>query len=469
MPKLRMIFALLFATIAGGAVLLWPQRPLWTKPIPACHELVHYSLDGKSLVVAESFQENRRPEANASLVHYDLPTGRELKRIPLTFPDQTFISRFWLTPDCETIVCMVATASKRDPRASNGNFSLVSIDVISGQRLNGPLSGEAIQDVHFSHDRKWFCFTKPDASLSDIEVSAMSDFSRLKSNIDVVSTADFRDVHSLSFNPSLRTFHEFCFFEDDSKMAILSTKWPGKTMLQLMNEAPEKLANLQQVLEVLDLQTGKVIQTCDMPLTHKWHKVVKADGQQFFVQGMNLKKTTASECYTDIVRLTFDGKEPVGVIDPTLSSYSRTDVATNQQDSRTEERFGDDWSVQLVSRDRRQMLSEVKGTVEWIDSNCGTKLMDWFLPMNTICVIDCQSGAKRLVVPYENAPQILVSNDGQYLAHATYEKPGLALWNANPNSCWPYAILTGTLTAFLVLALLRARRRSREIAAKLSS
>jgi len=129
-----------------------------------------------------------------------------------------------------------------------------------------------MHEAPFSVDRKWFVYTK---SLGDRSAFS-TDFKNLKDVINIVSTDDFRVKHSIPYDPTTRTFHEFCFFEDETKLAILYTKWPGKTMMQLMKESPKKLEKLQQVLEVFDLTTGKMINTFNMPTTQRWNKVVKA-------------------------------------------------------------------------------------------------------------------------------------------------------------------------------------------------
>ena len=272
MRKKWIVLALLMGVVVGGYVLLRPQRPLWTEPIPACHELIGFAEDGASLIVSDGMQENHAVEAKPSLVYFDLQSGRELKRVLLTLPVKTFFNRFCLSPDGKTLMAMTSSANEADSHACSGPTVLCSFDVATGRRLYHLPDFEVMHEAPFSVDRKWFVYTK---SLGDRSAFS-TDFKNLKDVINIVSTDDFRVKHSIPYDPTTRTFHEFCFFEDETKLAILYTKWPGKTMMQLMKESPKKLEKLQQVLEVFDLTTGKMINTFNMPTTQRWNKVVKA-------------------------------------------------------------------------------------------------------------------------------------------------------------------------------------------------
>ncbi len=460
------LLALLLGVVVGGFVLLRPQRPLWIQPIPTCHELLQYSEDGKSLIVAEGMEENRALMPNASLVYYDLASGRETKRASLPFPEKTFINKVWLSSDAASIYAITSTAvtsqetgltEELSSRTYGGPGLPVSYDIATGRRLNGPLEYEdGRSEPHFSPHQKWFCYTKPIGERSAFSM----DYKNLKDTINVVSTEDFRVKHSIPYDPTTRTFHEFCFFEDETRLAILYTKWPGKPLLELMNESPEKLTTMQQVLEVFDLKTGKVIHTFNMPTTQRWNKVVKALKDQVYVEGAD-----------GILVVSFaDEKNAVAAIDPILSSYNRIEAAPPALSQRNMEHgefkmFGDSWVAHLISRDS-WMPGSWEKAVRWLDSQCGTTFSNWFKANYRIAITDRHTGLIRAEVPGNIVSQLLVSNDGHYLALATYEKPGLELWDANPGSRWPYAIAAGVAPLLLVFVLVKSIKRFRNKAMK---
>jgi len=160
-----------------------------------------------------------------------------------------------------------------------------------------------------------------------------------------------------------------------------------------------------------------------------------------------------------------DEKNAVAAIDPILSSYFRIEAAPAASSQRNMEHgelklFGDKWAAHLVSRDSWVPGSWEK-TVIWLDSQCGTTFSNWFKPNYRIAVTDRKTGMIRAEIPANVVSQLIISNDGHYLALATYEKPGLELWDANPSSRWPNALAAGLSPLLLVFVLIRWIRKYR--------
>lgn len=461
----RIILALFLATIAGSIVVLWPQSPLWTQSIHPRHELAQYSQDGKSLIIADGWSTNSPPSDAPALVYFDLKTGQVTKRVPLTFTEKTFVNRFWLTPDAQTILAEVSTAVKENNGAYYGPRSLVAFDVATSKVLRGPWSCDRTQSLEFSRDRQWYCYSKSDGEISELELSITKDYSNLKSHLHIASASDFRDVLSIPFNPSEQAFHEVCFFDDEPKIAVLYTKWPGKPLMELAKESPERLQQLQQVLEIWDLKLGKMTISTQLPASHRWSRPVSAVNHTIYVKGQ-VNEANVSENVTEVARVSLVEKGEVMIsFEPLLSSSSRSSTTriagfTTLVEYRHCISFGDDWVCHAILHDRDKIAGWFVDVISWIDAKCRTHLIDYVHPRLTVSVKDCRSGQKRLDISVADGPQLLISPDGRYLATPSYTTRTLELWNANPTR-WPYALSTSLLTLFLLL--LEKRQRSNSI------
>jgi len=460
----RIILTLLLAAIAGGVIILWPQSPLWTQTLPGIHELVQFSQDGKSLIVAEGWYTNAVPTATPALVYFDLKTGNVSKRIPLTFPPSTFINKYWLTPDAQTIFAQVSKA-KEGYNVSTGGTSLVAFDVATSQQLRGPWSCSQAHDLEFSPDRRWFWYTMPETEVSDRELSLTKDYASLKHNIHVASTADFRDVLSIPFNPSTQAFHNVGSFADQPRVAVFYTKWSGKPLLELAKESPEKLQQLQQVMEIWDLQTGKKTHSSLMPDSHRWYEIEKAIGQNIYIRGSKVNPLKPWEVLGELSRVSWVSEtELAATIEPMVSSSTPqlnpgSPVMSYLPVSRHCLGFDDNWVCHSIVHDRDNVA--IGGVLRWIDAKVGTRLMDNIYPGHTISVKDRSSGKTRIEIVVKAGLNMRISTDGQYLAQMDYIKHTLDLWNANPSSRWPYAVAVGVLICTVMMLWGRKRRAAK--------
>lgn len=466
----RFILSLLLATIAGGTVLLWPQSPLWMHTFSAIPELVQFSQDGKSLIVAEGWYTNSVPTAAPSLVFFDLKTGNVSQRLPLTFPPGTFIHKYWLTPDAQTIIAQVPQA-KEGSNESIGGTSLVAYDVATSKQLREPLPSSHLHNLEFSPDRRWFWYIGPGSDVPPLEVKERKDYASnagLRNIIHIASAADFRNVLSIPYNPSTQAFHNVGFLADQNRIAVLYTVWPGKPLLEIFKESPEKLEQLQQMLEVWDLQTGKKTHSSLMPATHRWYAIEKAIDKNIYIRGSKVNTLKAAESLSEVAKVSWvSDKELITSLEPQVSSLRREASFTANFVPATASQhcmgFGDDWVCHSIIHDRDNVA--IGSALRWIDAKAGTNLMDRAYPGHTICVKERPSGKTRIEIVVKAGLNMRISDDGQYLAQANYIHKTLELWNANPSSRWPYAVAAGVLICIMML-FERKRKVNREIASQ---
>lgn len=457
----RIILTLLLATMAGGAIILWPQSPLWTYTFSAIPELVQFSQDGKSLIVAEGWHTNSVPTATPSLVFFDLKTGKVSQRLPLTFPPGTFIHKYWLTPDARTIFAQVSKA-KEGYNVSTGGTSLVAYDVATSNQLCGPWPTTDMYDLKFSSDRRWFWYIAPETEVSDSQLNKEKDYASLKSKLHIASAADFRDVLSIPFNPMTQAFHNVGSFADQSRIAVLYTQWPGITLQKLVKDSPEKLQQLQQVLEIWDLQTGKMTNSSLMPATHRWYAIEKAIGQDIYVRGSKVNTLKKIESLEELARVSWvNERELKATIEPLVSSSKPqvipgSPVMSYLPVSRHCMGFGDDWVCHSIVHDRDNVAHV--SALRLIDAKVGTRLMDNIYPGHTICVKERPSGKTRIEIVVKAGLNMRISDDGKYLAQLDYIHHTLDLWNANPRSRWPYAVAAGMLICIIMMLLGRKKK-----------
>lgn len=462
MPIVRCLLTLLLACIVGGVIILWPHSPLWTQSLPNVHELVQFSQNGKSLIVAEGWCTNSAPTATPALVYFDLKTGKKTKRIPLTFPQGTFINKYWITPDAQTILAQVSTA-KEGYNVSTGGTSLVAFDVASSKQLRGPLPTTNLHELQFSPDRRWFWYLGSGGDVSDLELSKTKVDAGLRNIIHIASAADFRHVLSILYDPSKQAFHHVGFFPDQPRIAVLYTQWPGKSLLELAMESPEELQQLQQVMEIWDLQTGKKTHSSLMPTTHRWYKIEKTICQNIYVRGTKVNPLKTFESLEELSRVSWlCEKELEASIEPMVSSTrpltptTPVPVMNYLPVSRHCMGFGDNWVCHSIVHDRTNV--KLANVLRWIDAKTGTKLMDGIYPGHTICVKDRPSGKTRIEIVVKAGLNMRISDKGEYLVQADYVNHTLDLWNANPPSRWPYALATGLLICIIMMLLGRIRK-----------
>lgn len=464
----RFILTLVLTAIACGTVMLWPHSPRWTQTVPGIHELVQFSQDSKSLIVAEGWCTNSVPTETASLAYFDLKSGKVTQRIPLTFPPGTFINKYWLTPDAQSIFAQVST-SREGYNVSTGGTSLVAYDVATGKQLCKPLPSTHMHFLEFSPDRRWFWYTMPETEVSDDELSKVKDYANRKNILRIASTADFRDVLSIAFNPSTQAFHCVGFLADHFRMAVLSTRWPGKSLLETAKNSPEKPQSLQQLLEVWDLQTGKKTHSSLMPDTHRWYAIEKAIGQDIFVRGNRKNPLKAWEDLGELSKVSWVSEhEVVTTVEPLVSSTipSAANISpqliTHLSPRQRCMGFGDDWVCHAIVHDLSQ--SALSRFLQWMEAKVGMNLKQRRYPLQTICVIDRPSGKTRLEIPVKIGPHMLISDDGQHLAQTDYDNLTIELWDANPAWRWPYALAVGLLICIIMMLWGRKSKLRSEIA-----
>lgn len=114
--------------------------------------------------------------------------------------------------------------------------------------------------------------------------------------------------------------------------------------------------------------------------------------------------------------------------------------------------FGDEWVCHSIVHDRINL--KYGTTLRLIDARIGTRLLDGIYPGHTICVKDRPSGKTRIEIVVKAGLNMRISDDGQYLAQADYIHKTLDLWNANPASRWPSAVIAGVLICILMMLFL---------------